>query len=480
MKKLNELFNTELDILITNLNDDSRAIKPGGLFFAIRGLTNDGNKFNKSAIENGAVCIVSDEDVSESVPVIKVDDAQAAYNDALNKFYDNVRDNFKFISVTGTDGKTTTSEMIYQLLNKYDKCGYIGTNGIKYADFYMESEHTTPFPADLYASFDKFRELGCNYISLECSSERLGTHKLDGIENEVAIFTNLSRDHLDTHKTMENYADAKAIEFKNLKKDGLGIINYNDEYKEHFIKACNGKYVTYSIDDNNADLYASNIKMSYDVLEFDINGLYNKHIKTYISGLFNVNNIMCAVLALTHLGYDIDSIIENVLELKPIESRQVLIKTDFGFNVMVDYGHTKNAIKNLFDYVRPLVSGRLVAVYGAAGSRDPRRMMDVANFLTENADYSYLTIEDARYDEPDYLLKKMISEVKTNNFDLIENRDNAIKKAIMDAKEGDLVLILGKGLEAYQVTKGELVPRPNDLESAKLALKERELMTQKN
>lgn len=480
MKKLNELFDTKLDLNITNLNDDSRLIKAGGLFFAIKGLTNDGNKFNKSAIENGAVCIVSDEDVNESIPVIKVDDAQVAYNEALNKFYDNVRDSFKFIGVTGTDGKTTTSEIIYQLLNKYDKCGYIGTNGIKYGDFYQESEHTTPFPADLYHALDEFRKLGCKYVSLECSSERLGTHKVDGIEHEVAIFTNLSRDHLDTHKTMENYADAKAILFKNLKPNGLGIINYNDEYKNHFIRACNGKYVTYSIDDNNADLYASNIKMSYDVLEFDINGLYNKHIKTYVSGLFNVNNIMCAVLALTHLGYDIDSIIENVLELKPIESRQVLIKTDFGFNVMVDYGHTKNAIKNLYDYVRPLVKGNLVAVYGAAGSRDPQRMIDVANFLTENMDYSYLTIEDARYDEPDYLLKKMISEVKTHNYDLIEDRDYAIKKAIMNAKEGDLVLILGKGLEAYQVTKGELIPRPNDLESAKIALKERELMTQKN
>ena len=277
---------------------------------------------------------------------------------------------------------------------------------------------------------------------------------------------------------MENYAKAKATAFKNLKKDGLGIINYNDKYKEYFIEACNGKYVTYSMDNSNADLYASNIKMTYDVLEFDINGLYNKHIKTYVSGLFNVNNIMCVILAVTHLGYDIDSVVENILDLKPIEARQILIKTEYGFNVMVDYGHTKNAIEHLYEYVRPLVKGRLVAVYGAAGSRDPQRMIDVANFLTENVDYIYFTIEDARYDEPDYLLKKMTSEVKTHNYDVILDRDEAIKKAIMNAKEGDLVLILGKGLEAYQVTKGELVPRPNDFESAKNALKE--LETQKN
>ena len=480
MKKLKELINTNLDIEITNVTDDSRKIKKDGLFFAIKGIKSDGNKYIPKAIENGAVCIVTDENIESEVPIIKVKSSQQSYNEALNKFYDNVRSKLKFISTTGTDGKTTTSEIINQILNKHEKCGYIGTNGIKFNDFTMENEHTTPMPDDLYKALNEFQKRNCKYVSLECSSERLGTHKLDGIEFEAAIFTNLTRDHLDTHKTMENYAKAKAISFKNLKKDGLGIINYNDEYKNYFIEACNGKYVTYSIDNSNADLYASNIKMTYDVLEFDINGLYNKHIKTYVSGLFNVNNIMCAILAITHLGIDIDSIVDDILELRPIESRQMLIKTEFGFNVMVDYGHTRNAIKNLYEYVRPLVKGKIIAVYGAAGSRDPRRMIDVANFLTENVDHIVFTTEDVRYDEPKYLMKLMISETKTKNFELEENRDVAIKKAIMYAKKDDMVLILGKGLEAYQLTNGVEVPRPNDFESAKLVLKKLETLTQKN
>ena len=480
MKKLNELFETNLDLEITNLNDDSRQIKPGGLFFAIKGLTNDGNIFNKSAIKNGAIAIVSDEDVEESVPVIKVEDAQQAYNDALNTYYDDVRSKLKFISTTGTDGKTTTAEMIYQILDKHQKCGYIGTNGIKCDGYMKENEHTTPFPDVLYEALNRLEKKGCKYISLECSSERLGTHKVDGIEFEAAIFTNLTRDHLDTHKTMENYAKAKAVSFQNLKKDGLGIINYNDKYKKYFIEACNGKYVTYSIDNSEADLYASNIKMTYDVLEFDINGLYNKHIKTYVSGLFNVNNLMCAILALTHIGIDIDSVVDDILELKPIASRQMLIKTEFGFNVMVDYAHTEGGITSLYNYVKPLVKGRLLGVYGSAGSRDPRRMINVAAFMTEKFDHVYFTIEDARYDEPHELMKLMVSETKNKNYELILDRDEAIKKAIMDANPGDLILILGKGLEAYQVTNGELIPRPNDYDSAKLSLKEREKMTQKN
>jgi len=478
MKKLNELFETDLDIEITNINDDSRSIGKGGLFFAIKGLTNDGNKFIPKAIENGAVCVVSDEDITASVPVIKVDDAQEAYNDVLNKFYDNVRNKLKFISVTGTDGKTTVSEIIYQLINMYDKCGYIGTNGIRYQDFTMENDYTTPIPSVLYKAFSEFHQLGCNYVSLESSSERLATHKLDGIEFEVAIFTNLTRDHLDYHKTMENYAKAKAISFAHLKKNGLGIINYNDKYKNYFIDYCNGKYLTYSLDNKKADIYASNISVKYNNLEFDINGLYKKHIRTKLSGLFNVNNIMCAILTLTHFGYNIDSIVENISKLEPIESRQVLIDSKLGFKVMIDYGHTANAIKNLHNYIKPLVNGRIIAVYGAAGSRDTQRMIDVANYVTSNMDYCFFTIEDARNDEPEYLMNLMVSEVKTKNYELVLDRDEAIKKAIMSAKLNDIVLILGKGLENYQITKGMLIPRLNDLESAKKVIDELEKIPQ--
>jgi len=478
MKKLNELFETDLDMEITNINDDSRSISENGLFFAIRGLTNDGNRFIPKAIENGAVCVVSDEDITASVPVIKVNDAQEAYNDVLNKFYDNIRDKLKFISVTGTDGKTTVSEIIYQLINMYDKCGYIGTNGIRYQDFTMENDYTTPIPSVLYKAFSEFHQLGCNYVSLESSSERLATHKLDGIEFEVAIFTNLTRDHLDYHKTMENYAKAKAISFRHLKKNGLGIINYNDKYKNYFIDDCNGKYLTYSLDNKKADIYASNIQVKYNNLEFDINGLYKKHIRTKLSGLFNVNNLMCAILTLTHFGYDIDSIVENISKLEPIESRQVLLDSKLGFKVMIDYGHTANAIKNLYNYIKPLVSGKIIAVYGAAGSRDTQRMIDVANYVTENMDYCFFTIEDARNDEPEYLMNLMVSEVKTKNYELVLDRDEAIKKAIMFAKPNDMVLILGKGLEGYQITKGVLVPRLNDLESAKEVLNELERIPQ--
>lgn len=471
MKKINEILNTSLNLKITNINDDSRKIKKNGVFFAIKGIEKNGNDYISEAIKNGAVCIVTSENIKCTVPVIKVINPQLAYNEALNKFYNNVKDKLKIISVTGTDGKTTVSEIIYQLINNYNKCGYIGTNGIRLNKFKLENEHTTPLPDKLYYVFNEFKKRNCKYVSIEASSERLATHKLDGVKFDVAIFTNLTRDHLNFHKTIENYIKAKTILFKNIKANGLGIINYDDQYKNHFINACQSKYLTYSLTSDKASLYATNIKVAYNNLEFDINGLYQKHIKTNLSGLFNVNNIMCAILALTHFGYSIESIVKNIEKLKPIESRQMLLKTKYGFNIMVDYAHTAGAIKNLYNYVKPLTKGKIIIVYGAIGARDPRRMIEVANFATENADYSIFTTDNIGYEKAESLMNLMISEVRTKNYELEEDRDKAIAKAIMKASKDDMILILGKGLENYQIINGKKIIRPNDLKSAKLILK---------
>lgn len=482
MKKINELINLKenLDLEIDNLNDDSRNIKENGIFFAIKGLTNDGNNYIELAIKNGAVAIVTEENITTSVPVIKVDDAQMTYNEALNNFYDKPLDKIKIISVTGTDGKTTVAEIIYQLLNNYTKVGYIGTNGIKYKKFKMDNPHTTPMPDVLFNALNEFVNLGCEYVVMESSSERLATKKLDCVNFDVAIFTNLSRDHLDTHKTMENYAKAKAISFKQLKKDGIGIINYDDNYKNYFMEACSN-YVTYSLTDSEADIYASRILVRYNRLEFDINGIYgHHHVISHISGEFNVYNLMSAILCLKHLGYDIKSIIKNIALLKPIDARQLLIKTNFGFNIMIDYAHTANAFKNLYNYMKNNISGRCIVVTGAPGGRDERRMIEMANYCTETVDYSYFTIDDARDSDPNELLNLMVSETKNNNYELIVNRDEAIKKALMNAKPGDLVFILGKGLEKYQLTKGKNVARPNDAESCKKVLKQMEKCNEKN
>ena len=468
MKKLNDLFETQSDVIIQEIYDDSRKIVNNGLFFAIKGATVNGHDFIDKAIKNGAVAVVTEKHINNvAVPQIIVDDTSIAYNQTLNKFYDNVTEKLKFISVTGTDGKTTVSEIIYQLLNNYIKCGYIGTSGIRYQGFTMENDYTTPLPDVLFKAFNEFKKIGCKYVVMETSSERLATKKLEDIFYDIAIFTNLSRDHLDTHKTMENYASAKAISFSHIKKGGLGIVNYDDEYKDYFINATDEKIVTYSLNNKEADIYAENINIQFNKLEFDIGGIYGKHhICSNISGEYNVNNLMCAIAALVHIGCDIETIIQNIYKIQPISARQMLLKTGLDFNIMVDYGHTANAVRNLVRYLETFVKGRIVAVVGAGGSRDKRRAIEMANFCTENLDYSFFTIEDARYDDPKELLKMMVSETKKHNYELEVNRDLAIKKAIMFAKKDDMVIILGKGLEAYQITNGKLIPRKNDAEIA--------------
>ena len=468
MKKLKDLFEIQSDVIIEEIYDDSRKVVNNGLFFAIKGATVDGHDFIDKAINNGAVAVVTEKKIDNvKVPQIVVNDTSISYNQTLNKFYDNVTEKLNFISVTGTDGKTTVSEIIYQLLNNYTECGYIGTSGIRYKTFTMENDYTTPLPDALFKAFNEFHKRECKYVVMETSSERLVTKKLEDIFYDVAIFTNLSRDHLDTHKTMENYAAAKAISFAHIKKGGLGIVNYNDAYKDFFINATNEKIITYSLNDSKADIYAENIKIKFNKLEFDIDGIYGRHhICANISGEYNVNNLMCAIIALVHAGYDIDTIIENIYKIQPIEARQMLLKTNLDFNIMVDYGHTANAVRNLVNYLKTFVKGRIIAVVGAGGSRDKRRAIEMANYCTENLDYSFFTIEDARYDDPKELLKMMISETKKHNYELEVNRDLAIKKAIMFAKKDDMIIILGKGLESYQVTNGKLIPRKNDVEIA--------------
>ncbi|MBP3920303.1 MAG: UDP-N-acetylmuramoyl-L-alanyl-D-glutamate--2,6-diaminopimelate ligase [Bacilli bacterium] len=468
MVRLSDLFDVDSDIMIDDIYEDSRCKVNNGLFFAIKGLKFNGNNYIDEAINNGAVCVVSEDDIDCSVLVIRVSDCKRVYNEVLKKFYNYSCNSLNIISVTGTDGKTTVTEILYQLL---DNCGYIGTNGIRYKNFEMNNSYTTPMPKDLFRAFDEFYRRGCKYVSMESSSERLGTNRLIGVDFCVSIFTNLTRDHLDVHGSMDEYAKAKALSFKYLKCGGLGIINFDDEYKDYFINSCSN-YVTYSSNDNRADVYASDIHVYYNFLEFDINGIFGKHhIVSPLSGEFNVYNLMCCIVCLKYFGYSILHIVDKIKQLKPIESRQDFIKSDFGFSVMVDYAHTASAIKNLVKYVRTFVSGNIIVVVGASGDRDARRMIDIANFCTRNVFYSFFTIDNPRDDDPISLLNLMVSYVDSCNYELVVDRDEAIKRAVLKAGKDDIILLLGKGNEDYQIVNGKYVKRLTDMESVKVCLK---------
>ena len=479
--KLNKLIDCEFDLEIEKITDDSRTKGSNILFVAVKGLTVDGHTYAKKAVENGAVALVVEHEVEGvDVPQIVVENSVKTMNDMLNRFYGDPLNRMKIIGVTGTDGKTTTSEMMYQILNNLNlHTGYIGTNGIRSKHYTQENDYSTPLQEDLFRAFNGFLNDDVKAVSMEATGERLGTGKLEGVTFDASIFTNLTRDALDIFKTMENYGAAKAKLMEYTKPDGISAINIDDKYSDLFIEKANAKVVTYAVYDKSADVYATDIKVEYNDLSFTMNGILGTHkIHCSLSGIYNVYNIMAVIIVLNHLGYAVDTLVKAVDGLVPIEARQMVVDLGQPFKVIVDYAHTANAVKNLVEYIKStLTDGYLRVVVGAGGSRDVARRTDMAEYCTKAADYNYFTIEDARFEDPKMLVETMVSTVpEATNYELIVDRDEAITKAINDAKPGDAVLILGKGAERYLMTMGKPMPRPqntNDIERAEIALKER-------
>lgn len=475
--KLRDIISCDYDTEIDNITDDSRQAREKTLFVCIKGLTVDGHKYAPKAVEKGAAAIICEHKIEGiDVPQIVVDNPDRAFNEALNKLHGEPLKKLNLLGVTGTDGKTTTADMMYQILNGLGhKSGYIGTNGIFSEGYSQDNEYTTPLPAELFEALDGFVKDGCGFVSMEASGERLGTGKMDGVSFDASIFTNLTRDALDIFKTMDNYCAAKARLMAYTKPDGICVINKDDQYAEAFVKAAAAPVVTYGIKDTTADVYATDINVKYRDLSFALNGKLGRHeVKCNLSGIFNVYNLMAVIVTLNHFGISVETLVEAISKLKPVEARQTVIDCGQPFRVIVDYAHTANAVKNLMDYIKStLTDGYLRVVVGAGGSRDLHRRTDMAEYCTSTADYNYFTIEDARFEDPQMLVDTMVSTVpEATNYELIVDRDEAITKAIHDCKPGDAVLILGKGAEAYMMTNGVQVPRLNDLDRATLVLKE--------
>ncbi len=477
--KINQLIDCEYDFEIDRITDDSRTKGSNILFVCVKGLTVDGHNFAIEAIENGAVALVCERKIKEvpaSIPQIIVENTVRTMNEMLNKFYEDPLSKMRLIGVTGTDGKTTTSEMMYQILNNLGlKTGYIGTNGIRTEHYSQENDYSTPLQEDLFKAFDGFNKDGVKYVSMEATGERLGTGKLNGVTFDASIFTNLTRDALDIFKTMENYGAAKALLMEYTKPLGVCVINKDDKYAGIFMEAAAAKVITYGIEDKTADVYATDISVEYERLSFTLKGKLGTYdIKCNLSGIYNVYNLMAVIITLNYFEISVSDIVREIAKLKPIEARQTVIDKGQPFRVIVDYAHTANAVKNLVEYIKAtLTDGYLRVVVGAGGSRDIHRRTDMAEYCTATADYNYFTIEDARFEDPKMLVETMVSTVpKATNYELIVDRDEAIEKAIHDARPGDVVLILGKGAERYLMTMGKPVYRPNDIERAKMVLKE--------
>lgn len=473
MKRLNEIFDTKYDTLIKDIKTSSKDINEGDLFVCIMGFNVDRHDYAKEAVEKGAKALVVKRHLDIDVPQILVDDPNKELLNIVTKFYDYPSKKMCMIGATGTDGKTTTTTIIYQLLNNFSKTGYLGTNGVKCPTYEDKSNNTTPTAEHLHRIFYNFYNEGCKNVVMECGSEGLSQGRCEGIEFDYSIFTNLTHEHLNWHKTMENYFDAKAILFKQTKKTGYSIINIDSEYGEKIGQMSNGKVLYYGESDK-ADFRFSNVEIFNTHTKFVLHyNNKNYDIEMPLLGLFNVYNMSAALATLTMMGYDINDLKPYFKDLF-IDGRMNDIILGQDYKVIVDYAHTPNGYLNLFEFTKTLKTRRTIIVAGSAGERDATKRPTMGSILVNNADYVIFTYEDPRTENPSDIIDQMTSEVmdKKEKWEKLVDRHEAIKKAINIAEKGDMVLILGKGNETYETIGKEKIYF-NDKEEAENALKER-------
>lgn len=457
-----EFLSGKDDIDINNLQYDSRSVKNGDVFFAISGFSVDGHSFIEKAIENGAKIIVVEKevDIKDGITYIKVEDGRKALAIAACNFYDNPSKKMKLIGVTGTNGKTTSAFMLKGILEAAGyKVGLIGTIANYIGDEELHAERTTPESLELQSLFNKMVESNVDYCVMEVSSHALDLHRVYGVEFEEGIFTNLTQDHLDFHKTFENYYNAKAKLFSMSKKS---IINIDDKYGFRLFNEINdkksSKITTYSIE-NVSDLRGEAINLEATGVKFNIkvNGT-EKKVNISIPGKYNVYNALGCIGAALNEGVDIDKII-NALSTITVPGRceNLTLGKKCGFQVIRDYSHTPDSLKNILENLRELTEGRIICIFGCGGDRDKTKRPIMGEIGTNLSDIAIITSDNPRSEDPYSILDDIVAGVKKDNYKVVENRKEAIKTALLIAQEGDIVVIAGKGHETYQILRNETI-----------------------
>ncbi|MCR3757855.1 UDP-N-acetylmuramoyl-L-alanyl-D-glutamate--2,6-diaminopimelate ligase [Clostridium felsineum] len=448
-----ELICGDLNVDIDNVNYDSRKVKEKGLFFCIEGYTSDGHAFIEKAVKNGAGAIVCTK-VPEKLPnctVIKVKDGRKAMALLGAAFYGNPALKLKLIGITGTNGKTTSTYMMKSMLESSGyKVGLIGTIANYIGDKKIESHRTTPESLELQELFRDMVNEGIEYCVMEVSSHSLYLSRVYGISFNQGIFTNLTQDHLDFHKTFENYYKAKMILFENSKNS---IINIDDTYGKRVFDDVNNNKITYGLT-NEADLRAENLKMTSRGTEFDL--CYKdlkEHVKINIPGKYNVYNALGSVAALLNEGISMEKVKEGLKNLSSVPGRCEIVthNTNVNFDVVLDYAHTPDGLEKVLKASREFTKGRLISVFGCGGDRDKTKRPIMGKIGAELSDIAVITSDNPRSEKPEEIIKDIVGGIKGNNYVIVENRKEAIKKAMLMAKKDDVIVLAGKGHENYQI-----------------------------
>ena len=441
----------DLETEISNVECDSRKISENGLFVAIRGFETDGNKYIDSAVKNGAKVIITDSAETKCENRVLVSNARSALALSAKNLYGDPTKDMKIIGITGTNGKTTVTYLIKHCLEKTGaKCGLIGTNQNMIGDRVLETERTTPESNELWELFATMRKEGCTHVIMEVSSHSLELSRVCGIEYDVAAFTNLTQDHLDFHKTMENYEAAKAKLFAQSK---IGVLNYDDEAGRRIAKGAPSETITYSAKSSEADYVAKNIKTKADSVAFELVGVDSiMRINLNIPGKFSVYNAMCAAGVLRALGVDSEDIRSSMSEVGGVKGRAEVVPTDTDYTVMIDYAHTPDGLENILRTVKEVCEGRVICVFGCGGDRDRTKRPKMGKTAAVYSDIVVVTSDNPRTEDPDAIIDEIIPGVAETKKEYIRvtDRKEAIFRALDIARKGDIIVLAGKGHETYQ------------------------------
>ncbi|OMP68518.1 UDP-N-acetylmuramoyl-L-alanyl-D-glutamate--2,6-diaminopimelate ligase [Domibacillus epiphyticus] len=461
---------------ITSIENDHRLVSDGSIFICIKGYTFDGHNAAKEAVEKGAVAIIAEQPVDVSVPVIYVRSTKRAMAQLAAHFYGHPTESFHLIGITGTNGKTTTSHLIDEILRASgETTGLIGTMYMKIGDETVETKNTTPESLTLQKTFSKMKTAGVSAAVMEVSSHALQEGRTNGTQFNVAVFTNLTQDHLDFHRTMDEYRTAKGLLFSRLGSSfhsstpTFAILNADDKASQVYEAMTAAHVVTYGLEQD-ADIQAKEIQLTSAGTAFTIHypgGMIG--IKSKLAGLFNVYNILAAFAAGFVSNVAPETMKHALERVVGVAGRFEMVSNDKGVSVIVDYAHTPDSLVNVLETVRPLTKGRVIAIVGCGGDRDKTKRPLMAQAACEHADEAIFTSDNPRSEDPAAILADMESGVVGQEYTIIEDRKEAIHRAIKFAQPGDSVVIAGKGHETYQII-GRTVLHFDDREVAKEAL----------
>lgn len=446
-----KILNTYEDIEVADVTQDSRLVKEGSLFVCVKGAVFDGHNVAAEMLEKGAAAVVAERDLGLDKQII-VENSRAVFSPICANFYNNPAKKLKLIGLTGTNGKTTTTFLIKQILeNSGKKVGLIGTVQNMICDEIYPAKYTTPDPYELQKLFAMMVDAGCEYCVMEVSSQALAQGRVNGLNFAVGVFTNLTQDHLDYHKTWENYFNSKRMLFENC---DIAVTNADDKYGLEIVKGLDfDKLITYAVDTNNADYVAKNVSFKSSGVEYELVGDNIGRCYCPIPGRFSVYNSLCAAAVALALGIDFDKVLAAISKSNGVKGRIEVVPCDRDFTIIIDYAHSPDGLENIITSLKEIAKGRVVTVFGCGGDRDKTKRPKMGRIAAELSDFCVVTSDNPRSENPSEIIKDILVGMEgiDTPYEVVELRRDAIAYAINHAKKDDIILLAGKGHETYQI-----------------------------